>query len=346
MADAQDDSGAALGGADIDEDALYEVVDQADLEAILAASREEGDALDARLRAQTEQEVNQAIQASLREAELLKKAREDRDLQEAIALSANCSPPEPTMTDDEDAIQRAIRESENEAKAAEARRLEVMRAEDEGELFQAALRASRVDLGPRGISQAAKIMATGDTTLGQALVVAQTDSHKGAGSTFRRVPSGSALPGLGGAGSGEVAESEDKARPASRTSTSVGDRDKARKDSRSGSLRGAGLAVAGTVGQRQSSPAPKQNASVTPSSTGQRQTGSPAPKLNASPAPKINASVDPSSTGHRQTGNPVAKTGASVAGTGSKEVSQEGALRGSSRNNSAPAKARPPPPPK
>ena len=34
---------------------------------------------------------------------------------------------------------------------------------------QAALRASRVDLGPRGISQVAKIMATGDPNLGRDL---------------------------------------------------------------------------------------------------------------------------------------------------------------------------------
>lgn len=39
--------------------------------------------------------------------------------------------------------------------------------EDNSELFRAALRASCLDLGPRGISQAAKVFATGDATLGQ-----------------------------------------------------------------------------------------------------------------------------------------------------------------------------------
>lgn len=39
--------------------------------------------------------------------------------------------------------------------------------EDSSELFRAALRASCLDLGPRGISQAAKVFATGDPTIGQ-----------------------------------------------------------------------------------------------------------------------------------------------------------------------------------
>ncbi|CAJ1390753.1 unnamed protein product [Effrenium voratum] len=55
---------------------------------------------------------------------------------------------------------RAHKGPEEEGPAAKA-------GEDDSELFQAALRASRVDLGPRGISQAAKIMATGDEKLGQ-----------------------------------------------------------------------------------------------------------------------------------------------------------------------------------
>merc|ERR1711998_4890 len=98
--------------------------------------------------------------------------------------------------DDEDTVQKAIAESEKVAKEAEQRRIARDRAEDEGELFQAALRASRVDLGPRGISQAAKIMATGDMSLGHASVVKKTGSHTGAGGKFARVPSGTALPGL------------------------------------------------------------------------------------------------------------------------------------------------------
>merc|ERR1711941_84852 len=36
-----------------------------------------------------------------------------------------------------------------------------------GDLFRAALRASCLDLGPRGISQPAKVFATGDTSIGQ-----------------------------------------------------------------------------------------------------------------------------------------------------------------------------------
>merc|ERR1719210_2423060 len=108
-------------------------------------------------------------------------------IQEAMAASlGEPPPPDPGFIDDEDEITKAIKASELEAQRAEKMRLERMRQEDSSELFQAALRASRVDLGPRGISQAAKIMATGDETLGQAALLNKTNTHQGAGGRFTR----------------------------------------------------------------------------------------------------------------------------------------------------------------
>merc|ERR1719210_1796006 len=101
--------------------------------------------------------------------------QEESELQKALALSASCEPPpEPGFLDIEDDIQQAIRASEAQAEAEAARKRELMKQEDSSELFQAALRASRVDLGPRGVSQAAKVMATGDESLGQAGLLART----------------------------------------------------------------------------------------------------------------------------------------------------------------------------
>merc|ERR1719336_1828435 len=94
-------------------------------------------------------------------------------------------------------------------------RLERMRQEDSSELFQAALRASRVDLGPRGISQAAKIMATGDETLGQAALVAKTGTHQGAGGRYNRSGASSSSATPNAAGSASAASGPQVARAAS-----------------------------------------------------------------------------------------------------------------------------------
>lgn len=238
-------------------------IDPADLEAILLASQQEGDALDARIReedakrkAQADDETAKAIEISMREEEKLRQEKEDSQLQEALALSSDSKPPEPKLIDDEDAIQRALRESEEEARAAEVRRLEALRTEDEGELFQAALRASCVDLGPRGISQAAKIMATGDTGLGHAALVKKTGSHTGAGSTFTRVPSGTALPPADSSSAGTSGPA-DRSRPSSKEKS---------RESSSSSLRGAGLSLAaGASPPKAGGPAPKSLSRAAPS---------------------------------------------------------------------------------
>lgn len=126
-------------------------------------------------------EVEQPAQFSAADAE-------DRALQEALKLSlaGEQAPPPPDFVDDDDEIWKAIKASELEAQKATKREQERRRREDDSDLFQAALRASRVDLGPRGISQAAKIMATGDGSLGQAGAVQKLSSHAGAGGKFER----------------------------------------------------------------------------------------------------------------------------------------------------------------
>lgn len=183
-------------------------VDPAELQAVLAASQQDasggeafmGEAA-ARVRchpgAMAQEEL--ALEESARLAAGLERRRleeEERLLQEALALSvATPAPPEPGLVDDDDAIAKALKASIEAAEAEEVKRKERMRSEDDSELFQAALRASRVDLGPRGISQAAKIMATGDTSLGQAALVAKTGSHRGAGARFSRSTSALHPPG-------------------------------------------------------------------------------------------------------------------------------------------------------
>lgn len=257
-------------------------LEPADLEAILKVTQEE-DSLDAQAKRWAEQmqaQTKQAVEASLGDAEKMRRLREEqeeRELQEALALSAASPDPEPKLLDDEDSIQRALRESELEAQAAEARRKELMRSEDEGELFQAALRASKVDLGPRGISQAAKIMATGDTGLGQAAAVAKTGSHSGAGSRFSRQNGSRSTSSLrlessflqhagAAAAAGATSKAPEAPVPAGGEDGAAAppgrasNRGAAATGNASGSLRGAGISLAAGAGQRAAAagcPAPK-----------------------------------------------------------------------------------------
>mmetsp|Transcript_32864 Transcript_32864/g.104378 ORF Transcript_32864/g.104378 Transcript_32864/m.104378 type:complete len:311 (-) Transcript_32864:17-949(-) len=109
------------------------------------------------------------------------------EMQRALDESKACPLPRvPDFVDDQDELQRALEASNQEAEKEEKKRKERMRREDGTDLFQAALRASRVDLGPRGISQPAKIFASGDATIGQASVLAKTGSHMGSGGKFAR----------------------------------------------------------------------------------------------------------------------------------------------------------------
>lgn len=275
-------------------------IDPADMEAILKVAQEEGGILDVGVRDQMNEQMGQSraiCPAGAEELRRLRDEQEERELQEALALSAETPVPEPNLMDDEDSIQRALRESEEEAKAAEARRQERMRSEDEGELFQAALRASRVDLGPRGISQAAKIMATGDAALGQASIVAKTGTHSGAGARFNRssaaTRSTSSLQHAGAtaaAGAGAkaaegpaAAGSEDGAgAPPGRGSARGGGSVAASAPSASASLRGAGISLAAAPDSRTAGgPAPKSLARVSVPSSSVAGTG--AAELSAGP---------------------------------------------------------------
>mmetsp|Transcript_44114 Transcript_44114/g.104385 ORF Transcript_44114/g.104385 Transcript_44114/m.104385 type:complete len:322 (-) Transcript_44114:140-1105(-) len=110
---------------------------------------------------------------------------DDEEMQMALALSMSSPLPGPRYVDDAKEVEKATKESLEEAAAEEKKRAD-MRWKEDPELFEAALRASLMDLGPLGISQAAKIMATGDDTLGHAKVLKRTGTHTGAGAAFVR----------------------------------------------------------------------------------------------------------------------------------------------------------------
>lgn len=181
-------------GADVASLAAELGMDEADLVAILDASRHDAEAAEMRQQARHSQENDTERQlvlalASSREADerlQMMRQSDERNLQMVLELSAQDVQPTERLTDNEDELERALKASEEHAAKEAKKEQELRRREDDSELFQAALRASRVDLGPRGISQAAKIMATGDTSLGQAAVVLKTNSHAGAGGRFNR----------------------------------------------------------------------------------------------------------------------------------------------------------------
>ncbi|CAK8989058.1 unnamed protein product [Durusdinium trenchii] len=110
---------------------------------------------------------------------------EDLELERAIQASLYARRESPEDLKD---VEAALKASQQDQEKDSKQRDLIKKQEDGSDLFQAALRASRVDLGPRGISQVAKIMATGDPNLGQAQVLAKRPesrstrpSHSGAG---------------------------------------------------------------------------------------------------------------------------------------------------------------------
>lgn len=107
-------------------------------------------ALDRDVQEKAEEAERALLAASLREAE------EDAERRKQAAAAADMAE-----------LEAALKASEAFA-AEEAERIRKKHEEeDSSELFRAALRASCLDLGPRGISQAAKVFATGDPSLGQ-----------------------------------------------------------------------------------------------------------------------------------------------------------------------------------
>mmetsp|Transcript_1544 Transcript_1544/g.3633 ORF Transcript_1544/g.3633 Transcript_1544/m.3633 type:complete len:207 (+) Transcript_1544:54-674(+) len=193
-----------------------------ELEAALAAS-------------QGESELEMALRASRLE---FARREEDDELQKALEASMFEAPPARRGSIPDAEIQGALRLSE-EALAKDVKRAELIRKQEDGsDLFQAALRASKVDLGPRGISQVAKIMATGDPSLGKASVVAKMPSKMGMRPELKKAKTFSAGPGQASAASGQ-ADSKD-ARPGS-TAGKAG--------SASTTLRDTGKAALGRTGK-------------------------------------------------------------------------------------------------
>jgi len=99
----------------------------------------------------------------------LKEQEQDRLTQEASAreFEDEVSKKATAMVAADEELEAASRASEETA-AEQAERIQKQHEEEDGSpLFRAALRASCLDLGPRGVSQAAKVFATGDPSVGQ-----------------------------------------------------------------------------------------------------------------------------------------------------------------------------------
>eukprot|EP00931_Biecheleriopsis_adriatica_P047663 TRINITY_DN27499_c0_g1_i1.p1 TRINITY_DN27499_c0_g1~~TRINITY_DN27499_c0_g1_i1.p1 ORF type:complete len:311 (-),score=102.87 TRINITY_DN27499_c0_g1_i1:126-1058(-) len=142
---------------------------------ILEESRKEADSI----RMRDEASVQQALEASAaaeaeaaaRRVEAARRAEEEeKRFLEATVQEAKQEAERKAREQaaaDEAEFEAALKASELAAAEDADRRRKRHEEEDSSDLFRAALRASCLDLGPRGISQAAKVFATGDPTLGQ-----------------------------------------------------------------------------------------------------------------------------------------------------------------------------------
>eukprot|EP00931_Biecheleriopsis_adriatica_P047664 TRINITY_DN27499_c0_g1_i2.p1 TRINITY_DN27499_c0_g1~~TRINITY_DN27499_c0_g1_i2.p1 ORF type:complete len:321 (-),score=108.67 TRINITY_DN27499_c0_g1_i2:126-1088(-) len=149
--------------------------DEAELAKILEESRKEADSI----RMRDEASVQQALEASAaaeaeaaaRRVEAARRAEEEeKRFLEATVQEAKQEAERKAREQaaaDEAEFEAALKASELAAAEDADRRRKRHEEEDSSDLFRAALRASCLDLGPRGISQAAKVFATGDPTLGQ-----------------------------------------------------------------------------------------------------------------------------------------------------------------------------------
>eukprot|EP00435_Cladocopium_sp_Y103_P062692 s177_g24.t1 len=133
-----------------------------ELEAALALSRVDFFGAD---------EEDLALIAALEASQADVRPPADTDLDRALEASLFASAVALESLGDEDPkeVEEALKASRQEHQKDAKKRDLIRKQEREG----AALRASRVDLGPRGISQVAKIMASGDPNLGQASVLAK-----------------------------------------------------------------------------------------------------------------------------------------------------------------------------
>eukprot|EP00930_Biecheleria_cincta_P009136 TRINITY_DN110799_c0_g1_i1.p1 TRINITY_DN110799_c0_g1~~TRINITY_DN110799_c0_g1_i1.p1 ORF type:complete len:330 (+),score=85.81 TRINITY_DN110799_c0_g1_i1:80-1069(+) len=159
----------------LDEDAeIARILEESRREATEYARMQED-----RLRLDDEAAIQRALEASAadelaiaaREEEARRKQEdEDRRLLETSAREAKDEADRLARARaamEEAQFEEALRASEQAVAEDLERKKKKHEEEDNSELFRAALRASCLDLGPRGISQAAKVFATGDPTLGQ-----------------------------------------------------------------------------------------------------------------------------------------------------------------------------------
>eukprot|EP00927_Polykrikos_kofoidii_P014128 TRINITY_DN16160_c0_g1_i1.p1 TRINITY_DN16160_c0_g1~~TRINITY_DN16160_c0_g1_i1.p1 ORF type:complete len:428 (+),score=112.70 TRINITY_DN16160_c0_g1_i1:117-1286(+) len=143
------------------------------------ASREAATAAALKRKQEEDETIQQALEASAaaesaeaaRKLEAKRKEEEEEQrflratLKEAEAEAARRAKAQADA--DEAELEAALKASE-EAIAEDRERIRKKHEKEDGsDLFKAALRASCLDLGPRGISQAAKVFATGDATIGQ-----------------------------------------------------------------------------------------------------------------------------------------------------------------------------------
>eukprot|EP00928_Gymnodinium_smaydae_P026960 TRINITY_DN21003_c0_g1_i1.p1 TRINITY_DN21003_c0_g1~~TRINITY_DN21003_c0_g1_i1.p1 ORF type:complete len:324 (+),score=92.42 TRINITY_DN21003_c0_g1_i1:65-1036(+) len=165
---------AVDGGEVRDDDAEIKRILDETSEAAEKQRREE-----ARLQQAQEESIQEALRASAEETARVSEQREAqrreqqeeermlletsrREAQEAARRRAKAE------ADAEEAeLEAALKASEKLAAEERERIKKRHEEEDSSELFQAALKASCLDLGPRGISQAAKVFASGDATIGQ-----------------------------------------------------------------------------------------------------------------------------------------------------------------------------------
>eukprot|EP00929_Paragymnodinium_shiwhaense_P069967 TRINITY_DN35367_c0_g1_i1.p1 TRINITY_DN35367_c0_g1~~TRINITY_DN35367_c0_g1_i1.p1 ORF type:complete len:325 (+),score=86.90 TRINITY_DN35367_c0_g1_i1:147-1121(+) len=155
------------GAADLDL-ALAIEASRREAEAQQAAQRARGAAVpsDSNMHALFEESRRLAVDSESRRRKTIEE-EEERQLQEALARSTMEGFGPVAVNNEEDELMRAIRESEEQLAAEKEKKRKEQETEDSTDLFKAALRASCIDLGPRGVSQAAKIFATGDSSLGQ-----------------------------------------------------------------------------------------------------------------------------------------------------------------------------------
>lgn len=156
--------------------------DDADIAKVIEESRLEIESIQKmkeRTRMDNDVAINRALELSATEqagqAARRDKAKREEEEAEARLLEASVKQAKDEADKrardqaaaEERELEAALKASELAAQEDLERKNKLHEEEDNSELFRAALRASTLDLGPRGVSQAAKVFATGDPSVGQ-----------------------------------------------------------------------------------------------------------------------------------------------------------------------------------